>query len=234
MSAPGPDRRLRNLLILVLLVALSAGCVALLKFRIQTSGSERYSFMTWNLFLAWIPVLAALLAHEMSRSAGALTRTASLPMAALWLVFLPNAPYMATDLIHLTERPQMPFWYDSAMMLGFAGTGVVLGLASLLFMQESVQRHLGRALGWLFAIAAITLSAFGVYLGRFERLNSWEVVSQPSVVLREVWLHLHDPLERAHAAELTLVMALLMLAAYLVLFSVTERGSRLLSQRLRR
>jgi len=235
MEPLGLDRRdLRRVLILLVLVALSVAGLAMLKFRIEHTGSLRYEFMTWNLALAWIPMAAAGVVEPLAGSSRRGVRALSLLPAAVWLVFLPNAPYLATDLSHVSQSTSMPFLYDVAMMLAFAATGVLLGLASLLFMQDVVAIHAGRAASWLFVAGSLLLTSFGIYLGRVERLNSWDVFSSPAPVLNEVWLHLRDPFGSSRAFEFTLLITLMLLAAYLLLFDVTRRGLRLLRQRTRR
>ncbi len=112
--------------------------------------------------------------------------------AALWLIFLPNAPYIITDLWHLDERRPVPMWYDIGMLATFAWTGLFLAIASLNAMQNIVRDYYGHIVSWLFAFAAIGATGFGIYLGRFMRINSWDVFFQP-----------HDVLDRYSAAPRT-------------------------------
>jgi uncharacterized membrane protein len=212
---------------------LSITCAAMLHYRIHYTGSERYAFMAWNLTLAWVPASAALAATVLARSRARALRALSLPFAAVWLAFLPNAPYMATDLIHLEPRPQIPFWYDQAMMVAFAVTGIALGLFSMLLMHEVVEREGGRVLGWAFASAAAVLAAFGIYLGRFERLNSWELFSRPAGVLEEAGGYLANPVHLSHAAGWTLTFSAFLIACYICLSGIAGEASRLLAERAR-
>ncbi len=221
-------RRLRNLAIVLALVGLSALCTALLQYRVHHTGSLRYTFMTWNLVLAWVPLAAALAADAAGRRRGRASFLLLLPAFAVWLAFLPNAPYLCTDLIHLHRPSSMPFWFDETMMTGYGVTGVLIGLASMLFMQDVARRLLGNLASWLIVALAAVLAAFGIYLGRFERLNSWDVFSSPSIVVRESWSYLRDPVTYSHALAFTVLFSAFLLAAYLCLFGVTERGSRLL------
>ena len=100
----------------------SIAAVLLIIFRVFYSGSITFVFLIWNLFLAWVPVIFALLARRWRR----------IPLLALaagfvWLLFLPNAPYLVTDLIHLRPRAAAPFWYDLITLFTFA----LLGTSSL-------------------------------------------------------------------------------------------------------
>jgi uncharacterized membrane protein len=229
MKALGYDhRRLRNLLLVLGVVALSLACSAMLNYRVDRTGSSRYAFMSWNLFLAWIPLIVALAVELISSAPSRPLRRLLLPLSAVWLAFLPNAPYLATDLIHLTPAPGVPFAFDQAMLAGYAVTGVLIGLVSVLVMRDVVEAHAGRLLRQAFVPGSVLLAAFGTYVGRAIRLNSWEVFSSPARVLRETALYLSNPDLTAQAVSFTLFFAAFLLLAYLCLFGVADRGSRLL------
>ena len=112
--------------LLLLAGAATAGCLTLLVARIAASGDTRHAHLAWNLVLAWIPMLVAVRLAEPSRSTG--MRVA---LAALWLGFLPNAPYLVTDIVHLPHRDAPYFWADLTLLAGAAGTVLLLGSASL-------------------------------------------------------------------------------------------------------
>ena len=157
----------------------SAVCVAVVLLRITWTGQIRYGFLAWNLLLAWLPLLFALLAREHYR-AGEKPGWRFLGFSAGWLLFFPNAPYIFTDLIHLTSRYLSHFWVDLAVILSCAFTGLILGFVSLYLMHSVVARMLGRTAGWLFVAGTAGLCSFGIYLGRFLRFNSWDIVAKPA------------------------------------------------------
>jgi uncharacterized membrane protein len=105
----------------------------------------------------------------------------TLPIAAgLWLIFFPNAPYILTDLLHLAHpRPDVPLWFDVLLLLWFAWTGLSLGMVSLVMMQDIVRREFGRLTGWVFVGSVGLLGALGIYIGRFLRWNSWDLIFAP-------------------------------------------------------
>lgn len=114
--------------------------------------------------------------------------------AFLWLIFFPNAPYILTDLQHLGDRvSNVPLWYDVIMLIWFSWTGMLLGVVSLNLMQEIILRQLGRLFSWVFVIAVAGLTSVGLYLGRFVRLNSWDILQDPSGTASDVFSWLLDP-----------------------------------------
>src|SRR3954471_11258766 len=156
----------------------SAVSVALVLARIFYTWHFRYAFLIWNLFLAWLPLIFAVLAYEKyQRGCGRNWRF--LALTAAWLLFLPNAPYIFTDLIHLTTYFYSHFWVDMVLILSCALTGLILGFVSLYLMQSIVTRMAGQLASWAFIAAAAGLSSFGIYLGRFLRFNSWDILFKP-------------------------------------------------------
>jgi len=177
----------------LLLSVASSICVTLVAARVAYSNSDRYLSLVWNLFLAWIPFMLAYLVYILSWRR-VLVYFVIPAFAFLWLIFFPNAPYIITDLQHLSqETTNVPLWYDVIMLIWFSWTGLLLGVVSLNLMQEIVKREFGRFLGWVFVFAAAGLSSAGIYIGRFIRLNSWDILQKPSAVASDIWAWLSDP-----------------------------------------
>lgn len=166
---------------------------AIWRVRAEYSGSGRYGFLIWNLFLAWIPFLISYLTYSISLKRKLLY--VSIPAAAfLWLIFFPNAPYILTDFQHLaTPSPELPVWYDVIMLIWFAFTGLLLGVVSLFLMQEVVRREFGRWIGWGFVAMVAGLSSAGIYVGRFLRWNSWDIFRDPTGMLFYTLARAQDP-----------------------------------------
>ena len=137
----------------VLLAGATVFSVAIWRVRAEFSGSARYAFLIWNLFLAWIPFIISYFTYTLTMQ----RRWVYLfiPVAAfLWLIFFPNAPYILTDFQHLAyDSSDLPVWYDVMMLVWFAFTGLLLGMVSLFLMQEIVRREFGRLVGWVFVAA---------------------------------------------------------------------------------
>lgn len=159
-------------------------CAALVAFRISYSGHITYRFLLWNLVLAVVPwVLSGILRWADDRHRAG---WAAAPLLAGWLVFFPNAPYVLTDLLHLAPKPGVPLWYDLALLLSCAGTALALGYLSLLDVHAVLTRRLGWAGGWLAVIGCLLLTGLGIYLGRYLRWNSWDVVTRPDHIAQEL------------------------------------------------
>jgi uncharacterized membrane protein len=195
----------------------SALVCALLAVRIGRTGSWHFRWLAWNLILAWVPYGASLLA-EWLRLRRPDRPWRLLAPAALWLAFLPNAPYIVTDLMHITHRADpWLYWYDVITLVAVAWTGCVLGAVSLGIMQGIVARYLGRVVGWLFVVASAGLCGFGIYVGRFERWNSWDLLLNPLSLLRDLATVFQHPLQQPRPWALCALFAAFVLASYLTL-----------------
>jgi uncharacterized membrane protein len=173
----------------------------------------------WNLVLAWVPYLVSLWAASLNLLA---PRRALLlvPPGALWLVFFPNAPYILTDFLHLSPRPGVPLWYDILLLATFSWTGLILAIASLRIMHTLVREHLGGLISWGFVGLALGLGGMGIYLGRFSRFNSWDLLLAPREVLKTLLMRLLDPLSYPRFYGFTLLFSAFLLVAYLAFISV--------------
>jgi uncharacterized membrane protein len=206
----------------LLLVALPGWCVLLVLVRWARSGQPAFTFLVWNLLLAMIPFLASgLLVRAVRQGQSVMARTF---WFALWLLFLPNAPYIVTDLVHLHPRPPVAFWYDIALQYSFTFAGVVLGYASVADVQALVRRSRGEAAGWVLAVAALMAAGFGVYLGRFVRWNSWDALVHPHRVLRHVAASGLDPADHPRGVGVTLVYGVGLVMGYVVVRRLVPRG----------
>jgi uncharacterized membrane protein len=186
-----------RLAIFGLLAGASVVCVALVRFRATLTGSAQYAFLIWNLFLAWIPFCIAYTIYITSVRRRWLYLI--VPVSALtWLIFFPNAPYILTDLQHLSNpASEVLVWYDVILMIWFVFTGLFLGMVSLFLMQEIVRREFGRWFGWGFVLVVAGLTSMGVYMGRFLRWNSWDVLGNFSGMAQFTLYYVLHPTERS-------------------------------------
>ena len=135
-------------------------------------------------------------------------------LAGLWLLFLPNAPYILTDILHLSRTSNAPAWYDLALLLSCSGTGLLIGYLSLIDVQEIVARRFTPVVGWIFALVSLVLSGFAIYLGRFLRWNSWDVLVTPTLVLDIAAAALH-PQDHVRPLSVTLVFGVIFALGYI-------------------
>lgn len=193
--------------------------------RVHLSQSHTYSFMLWNLLLAWIPYLSSLIfaaSTPHQRVRGWLL----VPAGTTWLFFFPNAPYLVTDLIHLQYHTGFAGWYDVGMLAIFAWTGILLAVASLNVMKGWVRVVLGSVVSWLFLLGAVGLSGFGIYLGRFQHWNSWDLLLNPGNLFVDVVRLLSDPSGRYRVVGVTGLYAALLLTCYISLTVLSVHGSQ--------
>jgi uncharacterized membrane protein len=163
-----PDTSSRSLA----LVAVSGLALALWAARTTLAG-PRFVFLWWNLFLAWVPWLLSASLRFTRRG------LFFWPLVLGWLAFFPNAPYLLTDLIHLKARPPVPMWFDVLLLASFAWAGCLVGWDSLSQVHAQLRTRCSPTLASALIVVAVLLCGVGVFLGRFERLNSWELVTDP-------------------------------------------------------
>ncbi len=186
--------------------------VGLLTARVFWTHEGAFVFLVWNLFLAWLPLAFAVVAYAAHhhRAPSALVALLFVP----WLAFLPNAPYLVSDLVHLTDPHRVPVWYDALMLSSFAWSGVSAGVLSLRVATTVTRERAGAGAARGVVLGSCALVGYGIYLGRFARLNSWDVVTRPGAVLATIGrsvttVHLLSP-----AFTVTVGFAAFFLAAY--------------------
>lgn len=190
------------------LIFLSALCSIFIITRIILKDDMKYSFLLWNLFLAWIPLFLAQLGYKK-------VKQNHMPFAYaiffLWLLFFPNAPYIITDLLHLKGYSQNILWFDSLLIFTFAITGLLIGLNSLSIVHQSLELMLGKIQSWSVVIGSVILLGFGIYLGRYCRLNSWDLFNEPLWFAGRVLHQFKNPM----AFKLTCTYAFVILGFYM-------------------
>jgi uncharacterized membrane protein len=211
------DRRIAALFSLVLASGL---CIVLLAIRVHYPHGLEFRFLAWNLVLAWIPFLLAVALYDAARRDR--RRSFLWLLGGAWLLFLPNAPYIVTDFVHVGRVSGVPVWFDAGMIASFAGVGLVLGLGSVLLVQGVIERRFGTLVGWVALAPIFLLCSAGIYIGRVRRLNSWDAITQPDSLLRAVAARLADPFARPEMIVTLVGVTCLLVVAYLVLYTVSD------------
>ena len=174
--------------------------VIMLLIRIIVTGKFTYSFLLWNLFLAFLPLAIALMSSRYFLKSWKL-----IIMTIGWLLLFPNAPYMVTDLYHLAHVKGMPAWYDALMLFTAASTGIGLAFTSLQVMEKqwsfmwqkkflssfSTGSRIRLRMAGIMIIYMLT--GFGIYLGRILRYNSWDVVTDSGDLFTDISIRLSSP-----------------------------------------
>jgi uncharacterized membrane protein len=186
----------------------------LLCYRMIKSGNISYIFLPWNLFLAFIPYwISSYLAFKEQ------FKISHLPLFLLWILFLPNAPYILTDLFHLKIRPGIPVWYDLILVCSFALIGLLLFYRSTTDMINSLKEHIRESYFKFILPAFFWLMAFGLYLGRYLRFNSWNVVNHPFRLMHQSF----DSLFYKDTLGFTLIFGAFMWFVYLTLVNFNSK-----------
>ena len=202
------------------LIFATGACAFLVILRVIWTANVRPAFLIWNLFLAWLPLAFSLLACDhYQEQKGRSWRF--LGFAAAWLLFFPNAPYICTDLIHVTSRFYQHYWTDLLLVLMCALTGLILGFVSLFLMQSLVARMFGQLASWLFIAAIAGLSGIGIYLGRFLRFNSWDVLFKPMKLYHGVGDLVGAPLD-PKTFVFPAMFAAFLFVTYVMLYALTH------------
>jgi uncharacterized membrane protein len=202
--------------VLLALAVLSSCCIALVFLRVLRTRDPDYAFLVWNLALAWVPFVLALGMYR-----GYLNRAPSTVMVVLgilWLLFLPNAPYITTDFVHLQWSEGVPVWFDIVAVTAYAATGLLLGFASLYLVQVVASQVLGARALWAMVVVVLWLSSIGIYLGRYQRLNSWDAVRHPHLLAGMIRTRLGAPLANPTLLTVMIAFTAALTALYLILY----------------
>jgi len=165
----------------VLLFSLAAFCFLLLMVRAKLTQSIFMFFLIWNLFLAYTPLaISGIMINN------AIKKWTFYPAFIIWLLALPNAPYIITDFIHLYKDNGVPVWFDILLIASFTICGLLFGLASMKNMHRIVSAKFSTAIATTIMLFSSLLSGFGIYLGRFLRYNSWDVLHKPFALMTDI------------------------------------------------
>lgn len=197
---------------ILFMMGLSLLCLGCSIFRFIYTDTKVFLFLNWNLFLALIPwVLTTITILRPSIQKSRMTIIVLLPA---WLLFFPNAPYILTDLFHLRSKFSMPLWFDLILILSFAWTGLLFGFLSLWDIEKLLRKKISETTIAILLSGLLFLVSFGIYLGRYLRLNSWDVVREPFQVVYDVSDRIFNPLDHPRTWGLTLFMGLFLNMLY--------------------
>jgi uncharacterized membrane protein len=157
------------------LVSLTA--IILLLLRVKITNSTYLLFLIWNLFLAYIPYFLSSSIYNNFFNTN--KKIQSSIYALVWLLFIPNTFYILTDFTHLHFKNTFQFVLDVLIISGFSFAGFYVGLLSVHHIHQLTLAKYGNTKGNIFIVTISFISAFGIYLGRVLRFNSWDIISKP-------------------------------------------------------
>ena len=161
------------------LIFLSIVAIVFNLARLDAWGTSNLLYLIWNLFLAWVPYVISLFFIKKD------TRIRYfIPIFFVWLLFFPNAPYLVTDVLHIVSSSAVLLWYDSLLLFFFGWIGLFLGMLSLFHVHIYLKAHLNYFFSEVSIFLICFVSSFGIYLGRFERWNSWDVFLNPTELVK--------------------------------------------------
>lgn len=200
-------QRFRIVLAVTTLTGLS---LILLMFRLKLTQSYFFLFLVWNLFLAAIPFFITF--HLSTRKK--VPKYRLLLWFGLWLLFLPNAPYIVTDFIHLQHLKSNIVWLDTLLIATYALCGLLFYFISVKDMEELLHRHFQhKKIKYVFWMIPF-LVGFGIYLGRFLRWNSWDIIQRPHILIQDVWEIIAFPMRHKGAWLVTILFGCALAIGY--------------------
>jgi len=179
--------------------------------RIYYSGSLLFIFLVWNIFLAWIPFTISYYLNKPLTGNGWKGGL----LFAVWLLFFPNALYIITDLVHLQIDTSVPKWFDAILLFTSSIVGLMMAFISLYRVERFLAKKVDAKRIPVIIAAILFLSSFGVYLGRFLRWNSWDIIRNPLNLLSAIIQRFIFPLEHLRTWGVTLTLTILFYLLYI-------------------
>ena len=173
-----------------------------------------FIFLVWNLFLAWIPFYVSALLQLFKQK-----RRVSYLLLITWLLFFPNSLYIITDLIHVGRGSDFPRWFDAILIFSAAVLGLLMAFISLYRVEQFLETKMKQRVVHALMIFILFLGSFGVYLGRFLRWNSWDVLHQPHRLFVSIGERILYPVQYWYTWGITAMFTILF---YLIYFSAKK------------
>lgn len=195
--------------------------MSLLLVRFFYSSTLDYRFYGWNTFLAVIPYVASTQILKWKK-----INFSALIILTVWLLFFPNAPYLITDILHYEERPPVPFWFDILLVMSATWNGLILGIVSLINIELFLAKHLKPLWVTICVFFSLLLCSYGVFIGRFLRFNSWDIVTDPAYIAYTSAHHILLPQRYPKLWVFTLLFAVLLTIIYFTLKKIPQTVNR--------
>ena len=201
---------------------LSLLCLAVSLFRFVYTDTKVFLFLNWNLFLAFVPWALSsvvILRPHLRQSKWMLTL-----LLCVWLLFFPNAPYILTDLFHLRLNSSMPVWFDLVLILLYAWTGLMFGFLSLWDIENVLRKGVKPWAVTAISVVLLFAGSFGIYIGRYLRWNSWDILTSPFQLLYDIGDRFVNPFAHPRTWVMTLLMGVFLNVLYFSFRLVRRRN----------
>lgn len=193
--------------------------VALVLFRIIYTHQLLFIGLIWNLFLAFLPFF---LSNWIYRNVYVKSKWSFVISIFIWLLLIPNAFYIITDLFHLKAKDNCPLWYDLALLYSFAWNGLLFGILSVRQMEKMFNLVFNKNYLLLFIAPVMFLNSLGIYIGRFLRFNSWDVISNPILLTKDIYYLIFHPFRNRLDWGMIICYAALMTIIYISLKKLSK------------
>jgi uncharacterized membrane protein len=193
------------------LLLISVLAFTFLFIRMVYFNSFRFLFLSWNLFLAFVPYFITLYIIKKRTN---INRFKLVILLTIWWLFLPNAPYIITDLVHLKLSTYQSVWLDMLILYLFSIAGLLFGYKSVKNAAQIISHHFGTKFNAMFVNLSVLSCGFGIYLGRIVRLNSWDMILHPFVNLQYILKLFVNPDNSTIAWSFSLIVGFFLLALY--------------------
>lgn len=191
---------------------IALACFGFSIFRFMYTDTRVFLFLNWNLFLAFIPW--ALTTITIIKPNILNNRITILILLGAWILFFPNAPYILTDLFHLRLKQSMPIWFDLVLILSFAWTGLLFGFLGLWDIERILRKSVHNTWVTITSIGLLFLGSFGIYVGRYLRWNSWDIITEPFNLIYDIGDRIINPFEHPRAWGMTIMMGIFLNMIY--------------------
>ncbi len=181
--------------------------------------SSIFWFLNWNLVLAWLPLLMAIWLVNWLKTNRWLSWQAVV-LTVLWLGFLPNSFYIISDLMHLNAIFTTQPLFFAAMIFSFSFNGLMLGFISLYLVHNELLKRYKLEVAHSLAAAVILLCSFAVYMGRYLRWSTWDIIVNPAGVLFDVSDRFIHPITYGQTFQVTAFFFVLLGSMYFVLWNM--------------
>ena len=142
-----------------------------------------------------------------------------------WLMFVPNAFYILTDLFHLPENNNTPRWFELLLIFSFAWNGLMAGILSVRRMEKIVQIIWGARHELIFLSPIMFLNALGIFIGRYLRYNSWDVITNPFRLMMDIIDLITHPIVYKDAWGMIIFYSIFITLVYMTMKRISKFAS---------